>query len=449
MTPHPLTAPLPAVAPTGLRGGLRAFRHRDYRLLWTGQIVSVTGTWMQSLAQSWLVVTTLGGSALALGAVNVAQFAPILVLGLVAGVIADRVPKRNVLLVTQTISAILATTLAILVATGAVRLWHVYVIALCLGMANAFDMPTRQAFVAEIVGKDDLMNAVALNSALFNAGRIVGPAIAGVLLAAYGPAICFGINAVSYIAPLTALVLMKGVPVARQASGTGIARLREGLAYVRSTPEVLMPILLVGFVATFGMNFNIWAPLLAKQNFGGDATSFGLLMSAMGVGSLSGALGLAFTSRGPRRGLMFGAALGLGGAELLLGLAGAMPLPLAAGMFFMACAGFAASSAMATANTTVQTIAPDELRGRVMSVYMTVFHGTIPFGALVAGASASWFGAPASVAFGGLITLLAAAIIGGPFARPRIARYRAARITRARDSRRLIPGGRVDAQPED
>ncbi|MBA3336554.1 MAG: MFS transporter [Chloroflexia bacterium] len=447
--PNPLTPLRPAPPTSGLRGGLRAFRHRDYRLLWLGQIVSVTGTWMQSLAQSWLVVTTLGGSALALGAVNVAQFAPILVLGLVAGVIADRIPKRNVLLVTQTIAAILATTLALLVATGAVRLWHVYAIALCFGVVNAFDMPTRQAFVGEIVGKDDLMNAIALNSALFNAGRIVGPAIAGVLLAAYGPAICFGVNAVSYIAPLTALLLMKAAPVARQTGGTGIARLREGLAYVRGTPEVLMPMVLVGFVATFGMNFNIWAPLLAKQNFGGGATGFGLLMSAMGVGSLTGALGLAFTSRGPRRGLMFGAALALGGAELLLGLAGAIPWPLAVGMLFMACSGFAASTAMATANSTVQTIAPDALRGRVMSVYMTVFHGTIPFGALVAGASASWFGAPASVAFGGLITLLAAAIIGGRIARPRLASYRTERRARPSNSRRFFPGVSVDAQPED
>jgi MFS family permease len=385
---------------------LAAFGHRNYRLFWFGQLISVTGTWMQSLAQSWLVLT-LTNSAFKLGLVNVCQFTPILLFCLVGGVVADRVPKRNLLVCTQATAALLATCLAVLVATDSVQLWHVYALAFGLGCVNAFDMPTRQAFVVEMVGKDDLMNAIALNSSLFNAARIIGPAIAGVLLAAFGPTICFGLNAVSYVAVIAGLLMMRLPRRAITVAGGGLTRIREGLAYVRATPTILRTIALVGLVSTFGMNFNVWIPLLAKQDLDAGAGGFGLLMSSLGAGSFIGAVMLAIVGRGPHRSLMLGTAAAVGLLELGLAIAGAIPLPIVVAMLLIAGIGFTMSMTTATANTTVQMSTPDGLRGRVMSVHMTVFAGTTPFGALVAGSVAHSFGTPIAIAFGGVATLLA------------------------------------------
>jgi MFS family permease len=393
--------------------GLAAFQHRNYRLFWFGQLISVTGTWMQSLAQAWLVLT-LTDSAFKLGLVSVFQFAPMLVFGLLAGMLADRLPKRKLLVVTQSLSGVLAGVLALLVFTDRVQLWHVYALALGLGVVNAFDMTTRQAFVVDMVGKEHLMNAIALNSSLFNAARIIGPAIAGLLLAVFGPGICFLINALSYIAVVAGLLAMRLEHRPARMTSRGLQQIREGLTYVRATPAVLLPMALVGFVATFGINFNVWIPLLAKQNLHAGASGFGLLMAASGVGSLIGALALAFFMQGPKRLWMLGMAALLGVLELGLALAGAIPLALPIAMLLLAGIGFASSSTMATANTTVQTNSPDELRGRVMSVYMTINTGTAPFGGLIAGGMASRYGTPASLALGGLVTLLAAgAALGG------------------------------------
>jgi MFS family permease len=305
-------------------------------------------------------------------------------------------------------------------------LWHVFALATGLGIVNALDMPTRQAFVAEMVGKADLMNAVALNSALFNSSRIIGPALAGVLLALFGPALCFGLNAASYLAVIAGLLLMRVAPRVGEAIGSPAERLREGLAYVRNTPAVLLPVVLVGFVATFGMNFNVWIPLLAKQDLNIGAGGFGLLMSSLGIGSLIGALALAFGARRPNRRLMLGLAVTLGALELLLALIGAASIPLAVAMLLLAGMGFAMSTTMALANTTVQTTAPDELRGRVMSVYMTVFAGTAPLGSLIAGATASRFGTSTSLAVCGAAVLLAAIGIGAVGRRTRQLRRAAA-----------------------
>jgi MFS family permease len=387
--------------------GLAAFRHRNYRLFYGGQLISVTGTWMQTLAQSWLVLS-LTSSAFLLGLVAVFQFAPILVLGLFAGVVADRVPKRGLLVVTQAIAALLAGTLALLTFADTVQLWHVYALAFLLGVNNAFDMPARQAFVVEMVGKEDLQNAIALNSSLFNAARIVGPAIAGILLAAFGPAVCFAINAVSYVAVISGLLMMRVAPAARvQVAQRRLDQIREGLVYVRRTPEILRPVALVGLVATFGMNFNVWVPLLAKNDLAGGAGAFGLLMSSMGFGSLAGALALAFLVSSVRRWMLFTTAAALGAFNLLLALVGAIPLAVPVAMAALALIGFCSTTTMALANTTVQSSAPDELRGRIMSVYMTVFAGTAPFGALISGSLANRLGAPASIAIGGAVTLLA------------------------------------------
>lgn len=394
-----------------MRSGFRAFQHRNYRLLWTGQTFSVTGTWMQSLALAWLILS-LTDSAFDLALVGAFQFGPTLLLGLAGGLIADRFPKRAILLVTQAIMAVLAGILALLVATDLVQLWHVYVIALGTGIATAVDMPTRQSFVSELVPSDDLVNAVALNAALFNAGRVVGPALAGLILAFSSPAVCFGLNAASFLAPISSLLRMRFASKPRaESGGSQFERLREGLGYVRSTPAVLLPICMVGLVATFGMNFNVWVPLLAKRELATGATGFGILMSALGVGSLFGALTLAFTGRRPRRNLMILAAASLGSLEIILAIVGASGLHFIAAIPLLAGMGFCMSMAMSLANATVQSSAPDHLRGRVMSVYMTVFMGTFPIGSLISGFASDQLGTPASIGIGGAIALSVAATI--------------------------------------
>jgi MFS family permease len=394
-----------------MRSGFRAFQHRNYRLLWTGQTFSVTGTWMQSLALSWLILS-LTDSAFDLALVGAFQFGPTLVLGLAGGLIADRFPKRSILLVTQSAMAVLAGILAVLVATDMIELWHVYLIALGSGVATAVDMPTRQSFVSELVPSDDLVNAVALNAALFNAGRVIGPALAGLILAFSSPAVCFGLNAASFLAPISSLLRMQLAANPRPVSdATHLERLREGLGYVRSTPAVLLPICLVGLVATFGMNFNVWVPLLAKRDLDTGATGFGILMSSLGVGSLFGALTLAFTGRRPRRNLMILAAATLGALEIVLAIAGASGLHFVAAVALLAGMGFSMSMAMSLANASVQSSAPDQLRGRVMSVYMTVFMGTFPIGSLVSGFASDQLGTPASIGIGGAIALSVAATV--------------------------------------
>ncbi|MCC6313369.1 MAG: MFS transporter [Thermomicrobiales bacterium] len=392
--------------------GLRAFDHRDYRIFWFSQLISLTGTWMQTLAESWLVLT-LTNSPLHLGFIAVCQFAPTLVLGLPGGVIADRFPKRSLLIGTQSAYFVLIGSLATLVATGRVQLWNIYAVALAFGIVTAIDMPTRQAFVVDLVGRDDVMNAVALNSALFNTSRVIGPAVAGLLLSTVGIAVCYILNAVSYLPVIAALLLMrtKGLPHPEAGDSRPVERLRQGLAYARATPAVMVPIVLVGLVSMFGMNFNVWVPLLAKDEFGIGAGGFGVLLSSLGVGSLAGALTLAFVGRRPDRRRMLLVAGAFGVFEVTLAGVAHVRAPLAAAMALMAAIGFSMSTATALANTTVQTTAPDHLRGRVMSIYTTVFAGATPFGAAIVGATASLFGAPAAIAIGGSVVVLAVVAI--------------------------------------
>lgn len=446
--PAPPTPPPRRSAGTRLPDGLAAFRHRNYRLYFTGQLISVTGTWMQSLAQLWLV-ETLTASAFKLGLVGVFQSAPVLVLGLAGGVIADRFSKRTLVVITQSIMGVLGAIMAVLVWTDLIRLWQVYTLAFALGIVKSLDLPTRQAFVTEMVGTEDLLNAIALNSALFNAARIVGPAIAGVLLAAFGPAICFAIDAVSYVAVVVCLLMMRLKPHVRAISGRSLDQLREGLAYVREHPNVSRPIVLVGVAGAFGMNFNVWIALLAKKDLNAGAGGFGLLLSALGVGSLVGALALAFAGRRAHPGLMVLTSLILAISEILLAIAGAIPLSLAVAMVILAATGFAASVTTATANTVVQTDSPDDLRGRVMSVYMTVFAGSAPFGSLMAGSSAGLAGTPFSIALGAAGTLAVSLwlLITGrrETPAPGEARKHAAGVpaalssAQAKDARRLAP----------
>jgi MFS family permease len=398
--------------------GLRAFAHRDYRIFWFSQLISLTGTWMQSLAQSWLVLS-LTNSPAALGLVGVFQFGPTLLLGIPAGVLVDRVPKRRLLQATQSAATVITGLLAVLVVTNRVQLWHIYAAALALGVITAADMPARQAFVVDLVGADDLMNAIALNSALFNTTRVLGPALAGVLLGVFGPSVCFVLNPASYVPVIAGLTEMRtdGNPQRGDEDRSPLERLRQGLSYVRGTPLLQLPIALVGLVAVFGMNFGVWTPLLARDVLRIGAGGFGLLMSSLGAGSLAGALTLAFAGRRPAPLVMIGSTLLFGTFEIMLGIAAGLGLPAALAMACMAGTGFAMSVAMALANTTVQTNSPDHLRGRVMSIYLTVFAGSTPLGSALAGFASDLWGAPTAVTFGGAVVAVAALLIGARLVR--------------------------------
>jgi MFS family permease len=406
-THHPATAA--GTAPVS--SGFSAFRHRNYRLFFAGQFVSVTGTWMQTIAQSWLVLT-LTSSAFKLGLVNVLQFAPILFIGLVSGVVADRFPRQRILICTQAASSILAMTLALLTWTDTVQLWHIYALALGLGIVNSFDMPARQAFVGDMVSKDDLPNAIALNSSLFNAGRLIGPAVAGLLLSAFGPALCFTINSLSYLGVLASLLMMTIPPNKnRPIPSKGVSQIREGLSYVRNTTTVALTMSMVAVMGIFGLNFNVWMPLLAKNDLDTGAAGFGLLMAALGLGSLAGALILAFRVRSPQPARMLATAALLGGTEIVLATAAFLGAPVPLALLIVIVLGFAMTSTMSMANTVVQSSTPPELRGRVMSVYMTTFAGSAPFGALLAGFVSGVVSAPASIMLGGAVTLAAVAFL--------------------------------------
>jgi MFS family permease len=381
-----MTVSRPTLAAVAGFRGWRALRHRNYRSFFIGQLVSLIGTWMQSVAQAWLVLQ-ITGDPFWLGVVAAAQFGPILVLGLFGGLIADHLPKRRTLLVTQTIAMILAFTLFGLTATHSVQVVHIVILALLLGCVNAVDMPTRQAFAVEMVGREDIGNAVALNSAVFNGARVVGPAIAGLVIGATDISVAFLVNGISFLAVLYAYLTMDEraltspprLPRPTTARGV-IANLAEGLRYVRTTPVVLLAILVIGLVSTFGMNFSVVIPALARDVLKVGASGYGFLMAATGVGSLTVALAIAFGRRSRI------ALIGLGVAMFVVGLGGI---------------GMAA-----TGNTTIQLHVPDQLRGRVMSVYTTVFAGSTPVGGLIAGALASAFGVATAIAIGGGASLV-------------------------------------------
>jgi len=386
--------------------GVRAFRHRNYRLFFFGQLISLVGTWMQQVAQAWLVLQ-LTHDPLWLGIVATAQFGPVIVFGLFGGVIADHLPKRRTLLATQTVSMVLAFVLFGLTVTGLVQVWHVMVLAALLGTANAIDMPARQAFAVEMVGREDVTNAVGLNAAVFNASRIVGPAIAGLLIGAFDISFAFLINGISFLAVIAAYLLMRESelrpvpPIARPTSVRGVfENLAEGARYVRQTPIVLLAVTVVGLVATFGMNFQVLVPPLADHILNVGPSGFGFLMAASGLGSLLAALAVAFRRKvGP--GPIVWGALGLGFGSVLLALSTSYPLSLVA-MFIC---GTGAISMAVTANTTIQMTVPDHLRGRVMSVYTTVFAGSVPAGGLLMGWVASTWGVMAALMLCAVLTL--------------------------------------------
>jgi MFS family permease len=401
-----MTSPRPALRRLARFEGWSAMRHRNYRLFFAGQGLSLIGTWMMTVAQSWLILQ-LTGDPLLLGVVAAVQWTPVLVLGLFGGLIADALPKRRTMLATQGFAALLSLTMAILVFTGAIAVWHVIVVAFLLGVRNAFDLPARQSFAVEMVGRDDVGNAVALNSAMFNGARVIGPAVAGITIGAVGVAAAFFIDAISYLAVIGALLAMREPDLHTRPGigrlttvGAALENLREGLSYVRRTRPVILSILTVGLVSTFGMNFTVVIPPFVQEVLHGDATTYGFLMAATGVGSITSALAIAFSGRTMPLVIGLGGTL-LGLAELVLGGTGTFPIALVA----MFVAGIGSIAMAATANTLVQLTVPDELRGRVMSVYTTVFAGSTPFGGLITGAIASGFGAAVAITVGGALSV--------------------------------------------
>jgi MFS family permease len=388
-------------------GALRALRHRNFRLFFGGQAISLAGSWMQSVAQAWLVLT-LTNDPLFLGVVAAAQWTPVLVLGLFGGLIADALPKRPTLIALEAVMATLAVVLGVLTLTGVVQVWMILVLAVLLGCVNAIEMPVRQAFAVEMVGRTDIVNAIALNSATFNAARVVGPAVAGLMIAAFDISIAFFINGASFLGVIVGLFLMRpdelnAAPNIRRPRTVHdvIASVGEGVTYARCTPAVLLPVVVVGLAATIGMNFQVTIPPYARDVLAGDAAAFGFLMTASGLGSVAAALYLA-TRRHPSPWAIATGATMLGAGLLL---AAAVPV-YAVALPALAFAGFGAIWMAANGNTLIQATVPDELRGRVISVYTTVFAGSTPFGALFAGFLASRWGAAAALAVGGVLTIV-------------------------------------------
>jgi MFS family permease len=383
--------------------GLRALGHRDFRLFWSGQLVSLVGTWMQSVGQSWLVLE-LTGSPLRLGLIGALQFGPILLFSFLAGAISDRVRKRRMLLATQSALMLQAFTLAALVWSGHVQFWHVATLAALYGFANTLDIPSRQSFVAHLVPRGDLMNAIALNSAVFNGARVVGPAVAGLLVARYGTAVAFLLNGLSFLAVLAALGAIRNEGAPRRGRGLGMrAEIAEGVRYAAGTPHVALVLSLLLVVSLFVVNMNVLVPLIARDVLHEGAHGFGLLMAALGVGALIGALAVAALRIG-RPPLPMVVAPAMAAAVLLLLLSTARHFGLTA--VLLGTMGFAQIVFMTSCNSTVQITVPDELRGRVMGLYAQVFAGMAPLGGLFVGTVAEYWGVSRACAVGGGIGLL-------------------------------------------
>ncbi len=399
---------MPDAPPSSLPVALRAFAHRDFRLFFAGQLVSLVGTWMQSVAQSWLVLE-LTNSPFRLGLVGTLQFAPVLVLSFFAGAMADRLPKRRLLVATQSVMCVLALVLAALVHRGHVQYWHVAVMAAIYGVANTVDMPTRQAFIVEMVGRDSLRSAIALNSAMFNAARVIGPALAGLVIARWGTALAFFFNGVSFLAVIAALMALHAHGLPRANSGRAMRQeIAEGLWYALRTPRIALVMSLVMAVSAFFFNYNTLVPLLARDVLHQDAHGFGLLMTALGVGAVAGAVVLAsLGAERPPTNVLITAALALGLATMLMASVGRFGVAVAV----LVVMGFCGMLFMTGANTTVQLTVPDELRGRVMSLHTLMFAGMTPFGAFLVGSVVEAFGARAGFLITGAGGTLAVAAV--------------------------------------
>ncbi|MFC9249276.1 MFS transporter [Streptomyces sp. NPDC057136] len=407
------SAPAPTSTHESKPGGtFSSLKIRNYRLFATGAVISNTGTWMSRITQDWLVLS-LTGSATAVGITTALQFLPMLLFGLYGGVIADRLPKRQILLVSQAMLGLCGIALAVLTLSGAVEVWHVYLIAFLLGMVTVVDNPARQSFVSEMVGPAQLRNAVSLNSANFQSARLIGPAVAGVLITTVGSGWAFMFNGLSFLAPLVCLLMMRASEM--HASVTvprAKGQLREGLRYVSGRPELIWPIVLVGFVGTFGFNFPIWLTAFADEIFHGGAGMYSFFNILMALGSLAGAL-LAARRRSTRLRMLVVAGSAFG---LLLITASLSPSVWMFSLLLVPI-GMLGLTTNITANTSVQMAADPEMRGRVMSLYMMVFAGGTPVGAPIVGWISDAYGVRTGMAAGGVFSLLAALGVGFALAR--------------------------------
>jgi MFS family permease len=388
---------------------LRALRHRDFQLFSGGQLISLVGTWMQSVAQSWLVYR-LTGSSLLLGSVGFASQIPVFLMAPFGGTVADRNNRRQVVIATQIAAMVLAAILAGLTLTHRVQVWHIFVLAALLGVVNAFDIPGRQAFLVDMVGKDDLMNAIALNSSMFNGARIIGPAVAGILVATIGEGWCFFANAVSYIAVILGLLRMRvQCPKRSPGKASALEDIIEGFRFASQTTPVRAILLLLGLVSLVAMPYTVLMPVFADKILHGGARGLGILMGATGVGALLGALTLASRSgvRGLGRWVAFSCA-GFGASLIVFSLSRSFWLSAA----LLLPTGFCMMLQMSSSNTLIQAMVPDHLRGRVMAVYSMMFMGMAPFGAFLGGALAEKLGAPVTVAMGAVACLGGAALFG-------------------------------------
>jgi MFS family permease len=396
-----------------LRFNGRAFasvrKHRNYRLFFLGQTISLPGTWMQRITQAWLILT-LTHSPLAVGVLALAQFLPFTAFSLFAGVVVDRLDARRTVIGTQILQMVLASTIAAVTLSGVVEAWQVYVIAFLGGTVQVLDAPARQQLTFRMVGRDELQNAVALNSSVFNASRIFGPALAGVLLAAFGAGICFAINAVSFLAVLAGLLMMRQsefFAVRRSERPTMFRGVREGLSYALQTRDTALILLLTLVISTFCLNFNVLLPVLAQQTLHAGPRTFGVLSAAFGLGALIGGLLAAAQGRARKRMMLLGSA-GFGLSELLM--APGSSVWLACLLLFVA--GISFTSWSSNANSIVQLAAPDHLRGRVIGLYFFAFAGTGALGGIMAGALVHVGGTRLAFAVAGLAALAATAVVG-------------------------------------
>ena len=387
-----------------------SLRHRNFRLFFTGQTISLVGTWMQSVAQGWLVLQ-LTNSPFYVGLVSALGSLPILLVSLPAGVLADRTNKHRVIILTQTLSLLQALVLAVLIGTHRIALWQVASIAVFLGTVNAFDTPMRQAFIVELVGKEDLTNAIALNSSAFNAARVVGPSIAGLLISAVGLAWCYFLNALSYVAVIVGLLMMRLPPWVRPArAGDDWDRFREGVRYVRGDRRVLSLVTMMAVISVFGFPFLVLMPVFARDELRVGAAGLGLLMAAVGIGAMLAALGLAAFGPRVRKGaLLVWTGPTFGVAITAFALCQWFPLALAV----LPICGGAMILNTAVTNTLLQSVVPDGLRGRVMGFFTFVFIGMAPFGALQAGFVAEHLGAPTAVVLGGMVCAITSLTLWG------------------------------------
>jgi len=402
----------PATAALRLAGKnlLRAFtslRQRNFRLYWFGQIISLTGTWMQSIGQSWLVLE-LTHSAWQLGVVGALQALPILLFSIFAGVFADRWPRRGILLVTQSAAMLQAFLLWILIATGTIQLWHLYILALLLGITNSLGRPASRSFVVEMVGREDLPNAVALTSSISTLTRIIGPGLGGIIIAISGVGMLFLLNALSFLPVIAGLALIRSrelyaqPPRDIQTSRSTWQRLAEGLDYVWKTPAVLLVIVVVGLVLLFGSNFNVVLPIFATSILHVGAAGFGSLSAATSIGALLSALWLAWGNQQPSIRRMLIGMLAFAILEIAFAISRLYPLSIA----LLAGVGCMENAFATQALTMLQTITPDHLRGRVISVSVLFFDGSVPPGYLLMGWLSNGYGASIAVLIGALLCLL-------------------------------------------